>query len=179
MQPTGRPVWGDVPIFSLNLAITLEGLPTLKLKLCYTGHPYNLYILCIFESVPKDCGKGAWAMASKVAANDARQFNKRNWLWSNHDGRNDLQNSKFRLQKGTGHSSNSKTAKNSMERKKISNQLLFNQSSRFEKWRMVASTLPRWFGAMMFGELWSCIDWSAWWAEATVLVVRQGSEHCS
>ena len=28
--------------------------------------------------------------------------------------------------------------------------------------------LQKWFGAMMFGEVWSCIDWSAWWAEPDV-----------
>ena len=63
----------------------------------------------------------------------------------------------------------------SSERKKISNLLLYNWRARFEKWRMVASMLPRWFGAMM----WSCIDWSAWKAEPAVCFVRQGSEHCA
>ena len=43
----------------------------------------------------------------------------------------------------------------------------------------LAQSPQRWFGAMMLGELWSCIDWSAWWAEAAVSVVRQGSEHCA
>ena len=66
-----------------------------------------------------------------------------------------------------------------MARKKISIQLLYNQSVRFEKWRMVARTLQRWFDAMMFGEVWSGIVWSAWWAEPAVRFVRQGSEHCA
>ena len=37
----------------LNLAITLEGLPTRKVNIGYTGHP-----LCKFENMPKACGKG-------------------------------------------------------------------------------------------------------------------------
>ena len=46
--------------------------------------------------------------------------------------------------------------------------------------RALAKSSQRWFGAlgaMVFGELWSCKDWSAWWAETAVRVVRQGIEH--
>ena len=46
----------------------------------------------------------------------------------------------------------------------------------------LAQLPERWFGAMMFGELWSGKNWcacTAWWAEAAGRVVRQGSAHCA
>ena len=46
VQTTCRLKWRPSRFFYLNLAKILAGLPTQKLKLGNTGHPYILYILC-------------------------------------------------------------------------------------------------------------------------------------
>ena len=58
------------PVFYLNLARTLEGRPTRKLKFGCARHSYNLYFLCRIRNA-----QGRWQRsASMVAANDARQI---------------------------------------------------------------------------------------------------------
>ena len=70
--------------------------------------------------------------AQSIKAHDLRKQVQQEELPCGNE-RKDLPDSNNRMQKRAGHLSNSKTAITSMERKKISNQHLYNQSARFEK----------------------------------------------
>ena len=71
-------------------------------------------------------------LAQSIKAHDLRKQVQQEELPCGNE-RKDLPDSNNRMQKRAGHLSNSKTAITSMERKKISNQHLYNQSARFEK----------------------------------------------